>query len=112
MKIYKKGLKKQGYKFAKRRFPNKKKRTCYNCGSTEHFIVDCPNEKRGKQNDNGKGNYKKDKKPHYKRRNYSGESHIGHEWNSEDENSSDEEAKKVATVAIKKLPPLQGCSTT
>jgi hypothetical protein len=41
MKTYKRGLKKQGYKFAKRKFPNKKKRTCYNCGSTEHFIVAC-----------------------------------------------------------------------
>jgi hypothetical protein len=42
MKTYKRGLKKQGYKFAKRKFPNMKKRTCYNCGSTEHFIADCP----------------------------------------------------------------------
>jgi hypothetical protein len=46
MKTYKRGLKKQCYKFAKRKFPNKKKRTCYNCGSTDHFIADCPNEKR------------------------------------------------------------------
>jgi hypothetical protein len=96
-------LQKQGYKFAKRKFPNKKKRTCYNCGSTEHFIADFPNEKRENKNDKGKGNYKKDQRPHYKRRNYSGEAHIGHEWNSGDENSSDEE-KKVATVATKKLP--------
>jgi hypothetical protein len=54
MKTYKRGLKKQGYKFAKRKFPNKKKRTFYNCGSTEHFIVDCPNEKRENKNDNGR----------------------------------------------------------
>jgi hypothetical protein len=60
MKTYKKGLKKQGYKFAKSKFPNKKKRTCYNCGSTEHFIADCPNEKRENRNDKCKGNYKKD----------------------------------------------------
>jgi hypothetical protein len=40
MKTYKRGLKKQGYKFAKRKFPNKKKRICYRCGSTEHFIAD------------------------------------------------------------------------
>ncbi|XP_066358250.1 uncharacterized protein [Miscanthus floridulus] len=46
MKKYQKGLKRQGYKFVKRRFPNKKKRTCYNCGSTDHFIAKCPNEKR------------------------------------------------------------------
>jgi hypothetical protein len=104
MKTYKRGLKKQGYMFAKRKFPNKKKRTCYNCGSTEHFIADCPNKKRENKNDKGKGSYKKDQKPHHKRMNYSGEVHIGHEWNSGDESSSEEEGKKVATVAIKKLP--------
>jgi hypothetical protein len=104
MKTHKKGLKKQGYKFAKRKFPNKKNRTCYNCGSTEHFIADCPNEKRENKNDKGKGNYKKDHKLHHKRRNYSGEAHIGHERNLGDESSSEEEGKKIATVAIKKLP--------
>jgi hypothetical protein len=62
MKTYKRGLKKQGYKFAKRKFPNNKKRTCYSCGSTEHFIADCPNEKRKNKNEKGKGGYKKDKK--------------------------------------------------
>jgi hypothetical protein len=51
MRTHKKGLKKQGYKFAKRKFPNKKKRTCYDCGSTEHFIADCPNETRENKND-------------------------------------------------------------
>jgi hypothetical protein len=104
MKTYKRGLKKQGYKFAKRKFPNKKKRTCYNCGSTEHFIADCPKEKKENKYDKGKGGYKKDQKSHHKRRNYGGEAHIGHEWNSGDESSSEEEGKKVATVAIKKLP--------
>jgi hypothetical protein len=72
MKTYKRGLKKQGYKFAKRKFPNKKKRTCYKCGSTEHFIADCSNEKRENKNDKVKVSYKKDQKPHHKRRNYSG----------------------------------------
>jgi hypothetical protein len=103
LNTYKRGLKKQGYKFAKRKFPNKKKRTCYNCGSTKHFIADFPNEKRENKNDKGKGGYKKDQKSHHKRRNYGGEAHIGHEWNSGDERSS-EGGKKVATVAIKKLP--------
>jgi hypothetical protein len=60
MKTYKRGLKKQGYKFAKTKFPNKKKRTCYNYGSTEHFIADIPNEKRENKNDKCKGNYKRD----------------------------------------------------
>jgi Fe2+ or Zn2+ uptake regulation protein len=44
MKKYHKGLKKQGYKVVNRTFPNKNKRTCYNCGSTEHFIAQCPHE--------------------------------------------------------------------
>ena len=39
MKRFQKGLKRQGYKVVKRKFPNKKKRTCYNYGSTEHFIA-------------------------------------------------------------------------
>jgi hypothetical protein len=39
----------------KRKFSNKKKRLCYNCGSTEHLIAHCPHEIK----DN---NYKKDKK--------------------------------------------------
>jgi len=30
LRSYKKGLKKQGYKVVKRKFPNKKKRLCYN----------------------------------------------------------------------------------
>jgi len=44
MRRFHKGLKKQGYKVVKRKFPNKKKRTCYNCGSTDHFIAKCPHE--------------------------------------------------------------------
>ena len=58
MRKYKKGLKREGYKFVKRRFPNKQKRKCYNCGSTEHFIADCPYENKED---------KKDKKKHYKK---------------------------------------------
>jgi hypothetical protein len=106
LKTYKRGLKKQGYKFTKRRFPNKKKRTCHNCGSTEHFISDCPNEKKeGKYDKNNKNKMhnKKDQKIHHKRKNYGGEAHIGHERNSGGEDSSDGEEKKVATIAIKKL---------
>jgi hypothetical protein len=42
MSKYKKGLKKEGYKVIKGKFPNKKKRTYFNCGSTEHFVINCP----------------------------------------------------------------------
>ena len=55
MKRFHKGLKKQGYMVVKRSFPNKKKRTCYNCGSTDHFIAKCPYEIKDNK-------YKKDKK--------------------------------------------------
>ena len=55
MKRYHKGLKKQGYKVVKRSFLNKKKRTCYNFGSTDHFITKCPYEIKDNK-------YKKDKK--------------------------------------------------
>ena len=44
MRRFHKELKKQGYKVVKRKFLNKKKRTCYNCGSTDHFIAKCPHE--------------------------------------------------------------------
>ena len=52
---YHKGLTKQGYEVVKRSFSNKKKRTCYNCGSTDHFIAKCPYEIKDNR-------YKKDKK--------------------------------------------------
>jgi len=58
MKKYHKGLKQNGYKIVQRKFPNKKKRTCYNCGNTEHFIAKCPYEKKDdkykKDNNEGK----------------------------------------------------------
>ena len=60
----------------KRSFPNKKKRTCYNCRSTDHFISKCPYEIKDNK-------YKKDKKEdktdHKKSKKYMEEAHIGHE---------------------------------
>jgi uncharacterized FlaG/YvyC family protein len=98
MRKYNKGLKKQGCKVVRRKFPNKKKRLCFNCGSTEHLIAKCPYEKK----DN---NYKKDKKgskhEHKKSHKQVGEAHIGHEWDSTKDRSSDED-ENMATVAIQK----------
>ena len=54
MRRYHKVLKKEGYKVAKRKFQNKKKRTCYNCGCTEHFVAHCPYEKKDNKYNNGK----------------------------------------------------------
>jgi hypothetical protein len=78
-----------------------KKRACYECGKSGHFIADCPNKK----DQEGKKEYKKDKynkgeksKGHYKKKKY-GQAHIGEEWDSDEESTrSDEEG--VASIAI------------
>jgi len=58
MRNYKKGLKRQGYMFAKRKLTNKK-RNCYNCGSLYHLIAECPYESK----DDTKKFSKRDEKP-------------------------------------------------
>ena len=63
MRRFHKGLKKQGYKVVKRNFPDKKKRTCYNCGSTDYFIVKCSYEIKDNKYKNDK---KEDKADHRK----------------------------------------------
>jgi len=42
LRRYQKGLKKKGYKVVKKKFPNKKKRLCYNCGSTNISLLIVP----------------------------------------------------------------------
>jgi hypothetical protein len=81
-------------KFVKKRRPYKverkekprSKRVCYNCGKNEHFIAQCPYERKKEENDKRnkfyKG-YKKDKK--YTKKKPYGQSHVGKEWNSSDE---------------------------
>jgi hypothetical protein len=100
MRKYKKGLKREGYKFAKRKFPNKLKRKCYNCSSTNHLIIECPYENKEDKKDKKKA-HKKDDKTHHKKKNYAGQAHIGHQWDSNDDSSSEEETRKVATIATK-----------
>ena len=85
----------------KRSFPNKTKRTCYNCESINHFIVKCPYEIKDNK-------YKKDKKEEKadrrKSKKYMGEAHIGYEWDSTKESTSEED-ENVATIAIHKSSP-------
>jgi hypothetical protein len=85
----------------KDKFKSKTKRACYNCGKYGHYIANCPNERREEDDDKKKKKkekrYKKDK--HYKKKTY-GESHIGKEWDSDDE-SSNSDSDGVATIAIK-----------
>ena len=72
--------------------------TCYNCGSTNHFIAKCPYEIKDNK-------YKKDKKEDKAERRKSkknmGDAHIGHELDSTKESTSEED-EKVATIAIHK----------
>jgi hypothetical protein len=84
----------------KRKFSNKRERTCYNYGSTDHFIAKCPHEIKDNK-------YKKDKKEdkadHKKSKENMGEPHIRHEWDSTIESSSEDD-EKVTTIAIHKPP--------
>jgi hypothetical protein len=86
-----------------------KKRACYECGQTGHFIADCPNKKE----QDAKKNYKRDKlkkggksKGYFKKKKY-GQAHIGEEWNSDEESSSSEEEEEVANVAIQSTSTSQ-----
>jgi hypothetical protein len=88
LRRYQKGRKKQGYKVVKRKFPNNKKRLCYNYGSTEHLIDHCPHEI---EDNNYKGDKKESKTDYKKRKRNMGEAHIGHEWDSIKYSSSEED---------------------
>jgi hypothetical protein len=86
-----------------------KKKACYECGQTGHFIADCPNEKEQE----AKKEYKKDKfkkggknKGYFKKKKY-GQAHIGEEWNSDEESSSSEEEEEVANIAIQSTSSSQ-----
>jgi hypothetical protein len=79
----------------KRKFPNKKKRTCYNYGSTEHFIAKCPMRSRTINTRTRK------RTDHRKSKKYMGEAHIGYEWDSTRESTTKQNVK-IATVAIHK----------
>jgi hypothetical protein len=99
MKKFKKYVKKM--KFAKmyKKLKTTTKRTCYNCGKHDHFIANCPFERRDDDDEKKKYKpYKKDKS--YKRsdklykKSY-GETHIGQEWESDDESSNSSSSKSL-----------------
>jgi hypothetical protein len=79
-----------------------KKRACYECGQTGHFIADCSNKKEQE----AKKDFKKDKfkkggksKGYFKKKKY-GQAHIGEEWNSDEESSGSDEEEGVANIAV------------
>jgi hypothetical protein len=105
MKKFNKYIKKKKFAKGDKRLKTTSKRICYNCGKHDHFIANCPFERRDDSDDKKKYNpYKKDKcykrsDKLYKKKFYD-EAHIGQEWESEDE-SSNTDSDGVATVAIK-----------
>jgi hypothetical protein len=77
------------------------KRVFYNYGKSEHFIAQCPYERKDEDNNKKKKfdkSYKKDKK-FTKKKPYR-QAHVDQEWNSSDE-SSESESDDLATIAIK-----------
>jgi hypothetical protein len=79
----------------------KDQEACYNCGKYGHYTVIVPMSVQKKMMTRKKKkkekSYKKDK--HYKKKTY-GETHIGKEWDSDDE-TSNSDSDGVATIAIK-----------
>jgi hypothetical protein len=101
IKIFNKFItKRRSYK-GERKEKTRSKRVCYNCCKNEHFIAQCPYERKEEDNDKrrkfDKG-YKKDKK--YTKKKPYGQANIGQELNSSDENS-ESESDEVATIATK-----------
>ena len=64
-------------KYEQRRRSNK---PCFGCKKLEHFIADCPEEK--KKNKNDKEGSSKKERPRYKKQ--AGEAHLGQEWDSQE----------------------------
>jgi hypothetical protein len=77
-----------------------RKRACYECGQTNHFLADCPNKKEQEaKKDHKKDKFKKGGKSKGYFKKY-GQAHIGEEWSSDEESSSSEEEEEVANIAI------------
>jgi hypothetical protein len=105
IKKFKKYIKKKKFSKWDKKFKSTAKRTCYNYGKHDHFIANCPFEHRDNDDDKKKSKPYKDKG--YKRSDKSykksyDETHIGQEWESNDE-SSNSDSDGVATIAIKKI---------
>ena len=92
----------------KRKFSNKKKRTCYNYGSTDHFITKCPYEIKDNK-------YKKDKKEdktdHRNSKKYMGEAHIGMNG-TQLERAQVKRMRRLQSLLFTSHPLHQGSSMT
>jgi hypothetical protein len=80
IKKFNKFIKKRRPYKGERKVKSRSKRVCYNCGKNEHFIAQCPYERKEEDNDKRKKfdkDYKKDKK-YNKKKPYS-KAHVGQE---------------------------------
>ncbi|KAK3123305.1 hypothetical protein QOZ80_8AG0628270 [Eleusine coracana subsp. coracana] len=93
MKRFKKFMRKEHHGDKKGKSKSRTKRNCYKCGKPRHFIMNCPNERKGEKDDN------KEKRNNKKK--YSSEAHIGKTWDFNDEDSDDDNGH-VATMAVHK----------
>jgi hypothetical protein len=85
-----------------RKEKKRSKRVWYNCGKNEHFITQCPYERKDEDNDKKRRRTKFTKKS-------CGQPYVGQEWNSSD-GSSESESDDLATVGAHKTPIL--CTNT
>ena len=91
-----KKLMKNGSNHKKDKSRTRSKKVCYNCGKYGHFIANCTEAKR-EDNEGKKKKFNKDKRTSKKK--YSGEAHIGQEWDSNEE-EPDSDNERIATIAI------------
>jgi hypothetical protein len=93
IKTFKRVMKKDGYLNNNKRrgkITRRSNKPCFGCGEVGHFIAGCPNPKnksKGEEKEHGKG-----------KKRYTGEAHLGVEWDSSEESSSNDEG--VATLAM------------
>jgi hypothetical protein len=75
---------------------SRRKRSCFKCGKSVHFIAQCPDN----NNDQAQEKYgKKERKKNYRKAKV--EAHIGKEWDSE-YSSSDSDDEGLAALAFNK----------
>jgi hypothetical protein len=87
----------KGYKKGGEKPKSKKKRNCYNCGKSGHFMANCPYEAKEDKEKKDKKKEKKETKYNNKDKKYLKKKHhaqLGKEWDSNDD-TSDSSWQKV-----------------
>lgn len=84
------------------------KKSCYNCGKSGHFIANRPyvkdDDREEKKEKKEHKDYGKNKK-FFNKKTHGWETHIGNEWDSNDESSSDDDGVKTITINKSSLFP-------